>query len=200
MKAAALSLAQLREHIGALAKPSRPMWNFGSLLNGGLPHGSICGFSGPAGSGKTSFVINLLAQHPDSRTAWIQSNWDMGPIPLIHARIPLQNVVGIESQHEWPWVTLQVVKSQLFSFVVLSLLTSSSLGFAASQAVGMKKIRSPNFIEEKWLRRMQLACEESHSTLFLIHEEPISHSWPLHMQIHMTSPHTIEVLKSRGHT
>lgn len=220
MKAAVLSLAQLREHIGALAKPTRPVWHFGShmtvddvvvdlhpVLHRGLPQGSICEFSGPVGSGKTSFVISLLAQHPTAVSAWIEPHWDMGPLPLVKARIPLQNVVGIEASDEWPWTTLQVVKSQLFSFVILSLFNSTAIErksrmttrSGTSRSVARAPENMATKVDEKWLRRMQLACEEACSTLFLIHEEPMTHSWPLYTQIHMTSPHTIDVLKTRGY-
>src|SRR4051812_29844609 len=142
--------AQLQERI----QPPPPKTILpSSYLSSGVPLGAIIEIAGP---GKTEFVVQLLSEYPETRVAWIESVFSIYPFGMLQRKISLSRVLFIEAQQHLEWAALQILKSQIFPFIVLY-----------GQA-----------LEVQNLRRIQLASEKAQACVLWLTSQAQSY-WPL---------------------
>lgn len=155
-------------------------WAF-SCLSGGVPQGALLEVSGPAGGGKTEVVLRFLSEHPALKVAWVEEKLSIYPCAFMQQKVALERVLFVETSR-YLWAVQQILKSQIFSFIVLS---------------------TPLQTEVE-LRRLQIATEKAGASLFLITEH-VTHegSWPLSVQLYVsrcqnTGITRLEIIKYRG--
>lgn len=132
----------------------------------GLPKGGITEIFGPHGGGKTEFLLQVLAKHDSARIAWIGASASFYPCALASYDLDWQRFLFVEAEEEeeFVWSLLQILRSQLFDFVIVR---PEELSF-----------------DERDLRRLQLATERAKSALIFLKEEPEQKSlWPLSLQL-----------------
>ncbi len=151
------SLENLSSRIGALRGASAKESFHWSLVPSGLPRGAITEI---AGSGKTELVMQFLAENPHVKAAWIEPVLSLYPCAVLQRQVALDRMLFNEAGKEVPWVTLQLLRSQLFHIVVLDAACSD---FRA-------------------LRRFQLATEKANCGLILLSNR-LQRAWPISMQI-----------------
>lgn len=148
------SLAALKNLIGPLVQ--KETLGF-SLLPDGCPKGAI---TEVVGSGKTEFVLALLAEHPQLKVAWVEENLSIYPVAFLQRNVSLNRVLFVESGRETCWCALQALKAQIFQVVVL-------------YAENLKLAE---------LRKIQLAAEKSQALVFWLTARPQS-LWPVSLQV-----------------
>ncbi|MEO5969500.1 MAG: hypothetical protein ABIQ95_06200 [Bdellovibrionia bacterium] len=151
-------LSNFPKYVSSTAREVLPF----SLLEKGIPRGALTEISGRAGGGKTEAVLRLLAENPEVKVAWIEENFTLYPCRMAQQKVALDRVLFIETSAEYLWVTQQVLRSQIFSVVVLT-------------------APVPN---EIILRRLQIAAERAKSTLIFLTEYPtLQGTWPITVQL-----------------
>ncbi len=128
-----------------------------SLLHAGIPKGAITQIFG---YGKTEATVQFLRDNPNERVAWIEVDFELNPVGILQREVNLTRILFTEAGDHLMWAALQALKSQLFSIVVL-------------------KTRGLN---EKDLRKLQLAAEKSNASVILLSEE-FSPSWPISLVV-----------------
>ncbi len=154
---AALSLDELKSLVGI--KAPKETFDF-SLLHEGVPKGAI---TEVIGNGKTEFALALLAEHPETRVAWIEESLSVYPFGFLQRNVQLGRVLFVESGTETCWSALQVLKAQVFQIVVLY---SESLGLSH-------------------LRKIQLAAEKSQAAVLWLTPESRA-LWPVSLQVQVS--------------
>ena len=128
-----------------------------------IPKAALTEFSSSLGAGVTQAVLTFLKEQT-GRVAWIEPHLTLYPPAVAQMKISSSRFFYLEAGAEPVWAALECLRSQLFSFVVLT-------------DVGAN---------EKDLRRLQMAAEKSGCTVLLIHHGEVNRtSWPLsqHIQI-----------------
>lgn len=109
----ALSLEELKRLLQVKEKENLSC----SLLESGIPKGVITEITG---TGKTEFVLAFLREHPTLRVAWIEENFSVYPFGFMQRNVSLDRILFVESgTSDTLWSVLQVLKSQIFSVVVV---------------------------------------------------------------------------------
>lgn len=151
-------LSKFPKHISSTAREVLPF----SLLENGIPRGALTEISGRAGGGKTEVVLRLLAENPEIKVAWIEENFTLYPCRMAQQKVALDRVLFVETSTEYLWVAQQVLRSQIFSVIVLVAPVP----------------------HETILRRLQIAAERTQSTLILLTEySTIQGTWPIAVQL-----------------
>lgn len=132
----------------------------------GLPRGAITEISSREGGGKTELVFKILIENPEIRAAWIERDFTFYPYAALENEISPERILYIEAQRKDPlWVAHQILRSQLFSLVILSHLSPS----------------------ENELRRLQIAAKKSGATVILLAPTTTQQGhWPISLQIEVS--------------
>jgi hypothetical protein len=166
----AAPLEQLRALIGAVDGTFSREHLRSSLFAEGVPLGALTEITGREGAGKTEFVLRLLAENPALNIAWMEREQSVYPCAFPQCGVDLSRVLFIEAGGEFVWAAMQIVRSRLFEVVVLSRTSSA--------------VRSD--FNEKILRRLQLAAEQSHTAVILLAPQVrarAQESWPISLQL-----------------
>jgi hypothetical protein len=123
----------------------------------GIPKGAITEISG---AGKTEFALKLLAEHPELKVAWLEKSFSAYPFAFLQRKVALNRVLFVEAGEQVNWVTLQVLRAQLFSVVV---------------------VYSDSF-DLKTLRRIQIASEKAQVSTIWLSNHP-QNAWPISLQV-----------------
>lgn len=187
MKLIMTNLAHLRSIPGLLPSVPAPREALPfSGLKGGVPRGAVIEVCGPHGSGKTEFVLKFLSENPKLRVAWIEEQLSVYPCALPQHGVELNRVLFVDGGRELLWCAHQALRSRLFKVVVVS-------GFGEARVQGTRDAQRG--VE---LRRLQLAAEQSGSTLILLSEEPTRRgAWPISVQVQVQRP-KLQIIKNRG--
>ena len=149
--------------LGGEKKASHPY----SRLTRGVPKAGIVEFCGPTGGGETEFLIQFLVENPHLQVAWLEERFSVYPCGLANRGLSLERILFIEAARDLLWSSLQVLRSQLFSVVVLS---------GASLCQGKQT--------EQNLRRLQLDAKQSGTTIIFLQEDATKQGgWPIQLQI-----------------
>jgi len=133
-----------------------------SLIEGGIARSSMTELSGPAGCGKTEVVLQLLAENPQTRVAWIESELSSYPRALPLHGVALHRVLFCQAGGDLVWSAQQVLRSGIFDFVI---------------------VIPPTALAPTELRRLQLATEQARSSTLLLSEKPTAAgAWTLKQQ------------------
>jgi hypothetical protein len=117
-------------------------------LSAGVPRGAITEVARATGTGRTSFILDLLAANPASRCAWIEEEITFYP-PVLHLHgIDPQQVFFVEAGNDLLWATQQILRSQLFPIVVLE--------------------KGRSLLTENDLRRLQILAHQGNTALMLL--------------------------------
>ena len=154
---AVLSLAEIKALIQT--KTQRQTLPFSLLSSNGLPKGPITAVTGP---GKTEFALQLLAEHPELKAAWIEERFSVFPFAFLQKNVSLNRVLFIDAASEIFWATLQALRAQIFEVVIF---------YCES-------------CDENALRRIQLEAERSQAATLLLTTAQNA-LWPVSMQIEM---------------
>lgn len=132
----------------------------------GLPRGALVEISSREGGGKTELVLKLLIENPELRAAWIERDFTIYPYAVLENEISSERILYLEAKKKDPaWVAHQILRSQLFSLVILS---------HASLA-------------ENELRRLQIAAKKSAATVILLATTTTQQGhWPISMQLEVS--------------
>jgi hypothetical protein len=151
-------LSNFPKYVSSTAREILPF----SLLEGGIPLGALTEISGRAGGGKTEVVFKFLAENPQVKVAWIEESFTLYPCRMAQQKVALERVLFVETSEEYLWVAQQVLRSQIFSVVVLVAPVP----------------------HETILRRLQIAAERAKSTLIFLTEYPtMQGTWPIAVQL-----------------
>ena len=145
-----------------------------SYLKAGIPQSGITSVVGP---GKTEFALKVISENLDFNVAWLEENFSIYPYAFLQKKVDLNRVLFVEAGRDFNWVTMQILKAQVFRIVV---------------AYGEE-------IDVRHLRRIQLACEKSHSAVIWLSNSDQS-LWPVSLQLrtHKSSKGLeVEILKQR---
>jgi hypothetical protein len=159
---------------------SKKSWAFSCLVDG-LPGGALWEFSGPSGGGKTEIVLKFLSEHPEQRVAWVEESLTVYPCAFVQQKVALQRVLFVETSR-YLWAVQQILRSQIFAFVILSAPVQS----------------------EVERRRLQIAAEKASASVILITEDATRQaSWPISVQLQVSRCQVsgearLEVIKFRG--
>lgn len=159
------------ENLRAMMQPQRKYLPYANLH---IPVGALTAISG---SGKTSFVSNFIAEHPELRVVWIESKFSIFPFAILQKKISLDRILFVEAGEQCEWTVLQVLKSQVFSIVVLY-----------TEQVPLKS-----------LRRFQIASEKAGASFIWLTSHP-QLLWPIHLEIEVKKAQevlTATVLRQR---
>lgn len=135
----------------------------------GAPRGALTEVFGALGSGKTEVVLQWIASTSGSRIAWVEKDFTIYPIAFPQQGVSLERVLfvdGLGSEELTLWSAYQILRSQIFGFVVVS---------ASVQ-------------DEVSLRRLQLAAEKAQASVILITHGSVSlsASWPISIRIQVS--------------
>lgn len=117
-------------------------------LSAGVPRGAITEVARANGTGRTTFILDLLSANPDQRCAWIEDELTFYPPALTLHGIDPRQVFFVEAGFDLLWVTQQVLRSQLFSIVVLE--------------------KCHALLSENDLRRLQILAHQGNTALILL--------------------------------
>lgn len=186
------SLAHLRSLPGVLPSVPAPREALPfSGLKGGVPRGAVIEVCGSDGSGKTEFVLKFLSENPKLRVAWIEEQLSVYPCALPQHGVELNRVLFVEGGSELIWCAHQVLRSRIFKVVVVS-------GFGGVRVNGTRE-RTSDEQRGIELRRLQLAAEQSGSTLILLSEAPTRRgAWPISVQVQVQRQKKVQIIKNRG--
>ncbi len=154
------SIQVLRNLVGAIQEPHERKFFKYPQIPQGIPQGGI---SEICGLGKSEFIMRLMLENPQIKLAWVEGCISLNPWAVVQKGVECQRLLFIETIHESIWVLLQLIQSQLFPVVVWN------------------KGNSSKPFDERSLRRLQLACEKSGSSLILLSEH-FQNSWSVKMQ------------------
>ena len=114
-----------------------------SGLVGGFPKGKLMEISGTLGGGKTEVLLRFLRENPTVQVAWIEvgsyGGGDIYPGAFPEREVGLSRVLFVEPSNlgEALWCAQQILKSQIFGAVVLSLCEIRGESAAAPSIVSM---------------------------------------------------------------
>lgn len=169
MSIASAKIAELRGMIAPKRKEVLPFTKFSP----GIPRGAISEISGPHGCGKTELVLKLIAENLRLHVAWIEDKFTAYPRAFPQYGVHLNRVLFAEAEDQAIWTAHQMLRSGIFGIVVLS----------TGQLEGSERVRSTQERQLE-LRRLQLAAEQSNSSLILLSETPtIEGAWPINLQL-----------------
>ena len=115
-----------------------------------------------AGTGKTELIIQLLAQNPHVHAAWVESVLSLYPCAVLQRQVALDRLLFNEAGKDVSWVTLQLLRSQLFQVVIVDMA----------------------HFDFTMLRRFQLTTEKANCVLILLSDH-LQSAWPIRMQLHV---------------
>lgn len=166
-------LQELRARLGVFDSPhTREAFPY-SRLGAGLPRGILAELTGP---GKTSAVVQLLAENPQLRAAWVEQRFSLLPSAFTQRQANLEKIFFIEGGKDCAWAAGTILRSQLFPIVVY---------------------HAP-YGEERELRRFQLLAERSNTTMILLGDKPLEErAWPIRLSLQARGAHPLTVLKGR---
>lgn len=168
--------------------PQREFFQFpaiGTKPLSGLPRGAIIELSGLPGAGKTELVLKFLAVNPQARVAWMEQEFTAYPCAFPQQGVRLDRVLFVQVTAADPlWTVHQVIKSQVFGMVVLTL--------------SREHLRDPVA-----LRRLQIAAERSACSIILLTDQLSSAAYAVSVQIQVSrdtrnGDPVFRVLKYRG--
>ncbi len=151
-------LELLRELPGILKhSPEENIWEHPTIPHG-IPRGAITEVARPSGTGRTAFVLELLAAHPTQRAAWIEDELSFYPPALPLYGVDMNQLLFVEAGPDLLWATQQILRSQLFPIVVLE--------------------KGRALLGENDLRRLQILAHQGNTALLLLCEKPAQQgSW-----------------------
>ncbi|MBI3544249.1 MAG: hypothetical protein HY075_13345 [Deltaproteobacteria bacterium] len=153
------NLAELRSLIAPRKKNVLPC----SAHASGFPRGAVSELSGPHGGGKTQLALKLIAENPRLHVAWVESELSIYPCALPQQGVALGRVLFAEAGEQALWSAHQMLRSGIFGILVLS---------------------PQRPLEQIDLRRLQLAAEQSNTSVVLLSEEPtLTGAWPIALQL-----------------
>lgn len=145
-------LELLREIPGILkTSPEENVWTH-PLLPHGVPRGAITEVARANGTGRTAFVLELLAAHPEQRAAWVEDEISVYPPALPLYGVAMERLLFVEAGHDLLWATQQVLRSQLFPIVVVE--------------------KGDALLTENDLRRLQILAHQGNTSLLLLCDQP----------------------------
>jgi len=86
-----------------------------SYLDQGLPRGALMQI---CGQGKRELVFEFLAQNPNLNIAWVEEKLTLFPPAILQRQVSLERILFNEAGREVSWVVLQLLRSQLFQFIL----------------------------------------------------------------------------------
>lgn len=145
-----LSIAELREKIGSSARLD-PFagWSLPELEGEVLPRGTLVEL---LGLGAREWLLSLFARHADTRIAWIEPALTLFPPAIEQRGVSLDRWLFVETEREWSWAMLRILRSKLFQFAVAP--------------GGMIPARGA----DAFLRKLQIQSERAGTTLFFLSE------------------------------
>ncbi|MCC7440006.1 MAG: hypothetical protein IT285_00135 [Bdellovibrionales bacterium] len=137
----------------------------------GVPCGAVIEVSGPAGGGKTEWVLRFLARHRELSVAWVECSrrHTLYPVAIEQRGVAIDRVLWLESENREQvlWAALQALQSRLCAVVVVS---AGERGLDAVE-----------------LRRLQIEAERSGATALVLSEQATAgHTWPLALQLRIS--------------
>lgn len=133
-----------------------------SQLPGAVTRSSITELSGPSGCGKSEVALKFISENTNVRVAWLENEMTAYPRAFPLHGVPLDRVLFCSAGEELAWTAQQILKSGLFPIVVIS----------------PQVVLTPTD-----LRRIQLATEQSRSTVILLSEKPTAAgAWTIRSQ------------------
>lgn len=147
-----LSLAELREKIGQTATPLGPPpgWRLPGDVSHPLPRGALVEL---LGSGSREWLFSLFRMHEKTRIAWIEPQLSLFPPAVFQRGVDLSRLLFVETEKEWTWALLQVLRAKLFHFAVTPMELVPANG------------------TDVFLRKLQIQAERSGTTLFFLSEQ-----------------------------
>lgn len=103
-----------------------------------------------------SWLMQLFSAHPETRVAWIEARLTLFPTAITQKGVDLSRFLFVETEDEWDWSLSQILRSKLFSFVVL------------------RDHDFPEIKQNSFLRKLQIQVERSGSVLFLLSSQSTS--------------------------
>ena len=119
----------------------------------GLPLGAITHIEG---QGRTEALLQLLAQHPGMKAAWVEERLSAYPPGFVQRGVNLNLLLFVQGGEQFHWALTQLVRSQVFPLVAV-----------ASPLKG-----------ELEMKRLQLAAEKS-GTVVLALADIEGPAWPI---------------------
>jgi hypothetical protein len=152
--------------------------------------GALTEISGSPGSGKTELILKFLSANPALRVAWIEEKFSVYPCAFPLNGVELGRVFFVDVSKAGDskavlWAAHQVLQSQVFAVVILSVRLAERESMIA-------------------LRRLQLAAEKNRGTVILLGETPTcGASWPISLQLQVSrsagsGEPVIRVIKNKG--
>ena len=115
-----------------------------------------------AGTGKTELVMQFLAENPHVHAAWVESVLSLYPCAVLQRHVALDRLLFNEAGKDVPWVTLQLLRSQLFQVVIVD----------------------ATHFDLTMLRRLQLTTGKA-NCVFILLSDHLQSAWPIRMQLHV---------------
>jgi hypothetical protein len=154
------ALQELRAKLGTLESLSSPLAPLPfTPLPQGLPRGVLVELTG---AGKTTMVLQLLAENPTLKAAWVEERFSLLPSAFPQRQVHLEKIFFVEGGKESAWAAGVILRSQLFPLLV----------YHAPYAM------------ERELRRFQLLAERSGTTMLLLGPSPLlERAWPIRISL-----------------
>lgn len=144
-----------------------------SRLSSGLPRGALVEITGP---GKTSSVVQFLAENSGLRAAWVESHFSLLPSAFPQRSANLEKIFFVEAGKNAAWAASTILRAQLFPILVYS---------------------GP-YACERELRRFQLLSERSKTTMILLGEKPLGiGAWPIRLSLEARG-RELSLVKGKG--
>jgi len=141
----------------------------------GIPRGGLIEVTGPA---RTEWVVRFLRKNPTAQIAWVEDCLSVFPTAVQQQKLALHQVVFIEAKDELDWTVTTLLRSQVFTSIV------------------MPGGGGPG---EKRLRRYQLLAEKANCSVILLSSRPSS-AWCINVQLEARRGVKLKVLKQKGHS
>lgn len=142
-----LSVAELREKVGAIVRlEPRPGWAVpeSDLV---LPRGALVEL---LGSGTREWLFRMFRMHPKTRIAWVEPKLSLFPPAAVQRGIALSRMLFVETEREWNWAMLQILRAKFFHFAV------TPVGLVPAKGTDV------------FLRKLQIQAERAGTTLFFL--------------------------------
>lgn len=175
-----------------------------SLVEGGLPQGSLVELSGSAGAGKLEALLRFLAENPALQVAWVEEGSSTYPCSFPQHGVSLERVLFVNAEEREGESSLlmnsahAILRSQIFGVLVLLARDSVQQVYPRNHHTlahqrgsistnGAFRPEPRRELGEIELRRLQIAAEKSGTTIFILRETPSSaNTWPLTAQLQIS--------------
>ncbi len=184
-----LRLEQLREKLRApLAREGRavvaaPPWFARALPDGGFPIG-ITELSSKAALGGATLILSqtiaLAQREPFVSCAWVDPEATLHAPGLMQQGVELHRLLVVQPPRErLQAICVRIAKSGAVSVLAVDF-----------HPVGGKRVPPPHRqADERWVRRLQLACEEGGTSALLVTDARTQQSGPLPVALKLELEH-----------